>query len=276
MINAGTLRKLRDLVHREGVSVREAARRLCISRNTATRWLSEPEWVEPRYPQRAASPGLLDAYKDHLLLWLKAGFQCGERDRRSVGACIECLRTLGFSGSKSLVYNYCRSWKQQHNNGLQRPDFVPLNDESGAGFAFSGSREGLTAREWQVLTWIGKGRSCREIATSMGIAPLTVRKHRCNILSKFGLHSTAQLVAFAISTLRRHGNAQDQLALSRLSARERQVVMFLAKGMTSKEIAKNLGISPATVRKHRENAMKSIRAHRMASLMWHAIGFDDL
>ena len=276
MINAGTLRKLRDLVRREGVSVREAARRLCISRNTATRWLSEPEWVEPRYPQRAASPGLLDAYKDHLVLWLKADIHCGERDRRSVGACFECLRTLGFLGSKSLVYNYCRSWKQQQNSALRRPDFVPLNDESGAGLSFSASREGLTAREWQVLTWIGRGRSCREIATSMGISPLTVRKHRCNILEKFGLHSTAQLVAFAISTLRRHGNEQGQEELSRLSARERQVVMLLAKGLTSKEIAKNLSISPATVRKHRENAMKSVRAHRMASLMWHAVGLDDL
>lgn len=271
----GTLRKLRRMVHRESVSVREAARRLCISRNTATRWLSEPEMVEPRYPQRAASPGLLDAYKDHLELWLKADSHRGKRDRRSVGAYFECLRAVGFAGSKNLVYNYCRSWKQQQDNASRHAGFVPLSFELGEAFQFDWRDEGLTAREWEVLAWIARGRSCRGIATLMGIAPFTVRKHRCNILSKFGLHSTAQLVAFAISTLQSYGDVRDRLALFRLSARERQVVALLAKGLTSKEIARCLNISPATVRKHRENAMKSIRVHEMASLMWQATGLDD-
>ena len=36
----GTLSKLRRLVLREGVSVREAAQRLGIARNTASRWLA--------------------------------------------------------------------------------------------------------------------------------------------------------------------------------------------------------------------------------------------
>ena len=46
----GTLSKLRRMVRRDGVSVREAARRLRISRNTAARWLAEPEMVQPKYP----------------------------------------------------------------------------------------------------------------------------------------------------------------------------------------------------------------------------------
>jgi len=258
VINAQTLLELRHLVLRDGASVRAASRQLCISRNTAKRWLSAPEWVEPRYPQRIAKPGLLDAYKDHLVLWLKGG----EHDRRSIGTCFECLRAMGFPGSRSLVYHYCRSWKLQHHNPS------PVVDD----LALSWSGKGLTAREREVLTWIGRGRSCRDIAMLMGIAPLTVRKHRCNILGKVGLHSTAQLVAFAISGLLQPGGKQDRLALSRLSTRERQVVALLAKGMTSKEIARCLDISPATVRKHRENAMKSIRVHGMASLIWHAYG----
>ena len=45
----GTLSKLRRMVLRENVSVREAARRLRISRNTAAKWLNEPQMVEPRY-----------------------------------------------------------------------------------------------------------------------------------------------------------------------------------------------------------------------------------
>ena len=39
----GTLSKLRRLVLRDNVSVREAARRLNISRNTARRYLAQPE-----------------------------------------------------------------------------------------------------------------------------------------------------------------------------------------------------------------------------------------
>lgn len=249
------------MVHREGVSVREATRRLHISRNTAARWLAKPEVVAPRYPQRAALPGLLDAYKEQLEHWLQADRHRSKHDRRPICAYFECLRAMGFAGSKNLVYNHCRSWKQQPGNapGALQWDWRDA---------------GLTAREWEVLAWIGRGHSCRRIAARLGIAPHTVRKHRCNILRKLGLHSTAQLVAFAISTLQPYVGKRGRAAPSGLSAREQQVVALIAKGLTSKEIARHLGISPATVRKHRENAMRAMRVHEMASLMWHAIGLE--
>lgn len=67
----GTLSKLRRLVLRDNVSVREAARRLNISRNTAKKYLEQPEMTEPRYPKRQSAPGLLDPYKEQLKQWLK-------------------------------------------------------------------------------------------------------------------------------------------------------------------------------------------------------------
>lgn len=137
----GTLSKLRRMVHREGVSVREAARRLRISRNTAARWLAEPEMMEPAYPQRAASPGLLDAYKEHLALWLKADSHRGKRDRRSIGSYFESIRAMGFTGSKNLVYNYCRSWKHEQDNAPRHAGFVPLSFELGEAFQFDWSCE---------------------------------------------------------------------------------------------------------------------------------------
>ena len=66
----GTLSKLRRLVLRDNVSVREAARRLNISRNTAKKYLEQPEMTEPRYPKRQSAPGLLDPYKEQLKQWL--------------------------------------------------------------------------------------------------------------------------------------------------------------------------------------------------------------
>jgi transposase len=60
------------MVLRENVSVRVAARQLHISRNTAKRWLAEPDMVEPAYPMRAKAPNQIDPYKEHLQLWIKA------------------------------------------------------------------------------------------------------------------------------------------------------------------------------------------------------------
>lgn len=275
MINAETLGKLRLMVHRHGISVREAARRLRISRNTAKRWLSKPEIAEPRYPQRATSPGLLDAYKDRLESWLKADEYRGKRDRLSVSAYLERLRAMGFAGSKTLVYNYCQSWRPHDDDARRHAGVVPQRATLGEDFRLAGRKKGLTARECEVLAWIGKGRSCREIGRLLGISPFTVRKHRGNILGKLGLHSTAQLVAFAIRSLQQDGDVMYRLALLRLSPRERQVVSLLAEGLTSKEIARRLNVSPATVRKHRESATKYLCASGMASLMRHVAGLKD-
>jgi orotate phosphoribosyltransferase-like protein len=54
VINVGTLSKLRSMVRRDGLSVREASKRLGIARNTAARWLAMDEMVEPKYPKRVS------------------------------------------------------------------------------------------------------------------------------------------------------------------------------------------------------------------------------
>jgi DNA-binding NarL/FixJ family response regulator len=45
------------------------------------------------------------------------------------------------------------------------------------------------------------------------------------------------------------------------------VVRFIVDGLTSKEIARKLRISPLTIRKHRENAMRRLNVHSMAELI---------
>ncbi len=67
MISVGTLSKLRRLVRRDGLSVREASRRLGIARNTAARWLAMNEMVEPRYPKRVSAKSIIDPYKEQLV-----------------------------------------------------------------------------------------------------------------------------------------------------------------------------------------------------------------
>lgn len=55
----------------------------------------------------------------------------------------------------------------------------------------------LTPREQQIIALIARGLDSRQIATNLGIAYYTVRKHRSNILAKLELSSAAQLAAFA-------------------------------------------------------------------------------
>jgi transposase len=137
----GTLSKLRRMVRREGVSVREAARRLGISRNTAARWLAEPEMVEPKYPQRVAAASLLDPYEEQIKLWLKADGQRGKRDRRSIGSYFQSIRAMGYTGGKTQVYSYCQRWQREQDNAPRNAGFVPLSFELGEAFQFDWSCE---------------------------------------------------------------------------------------------------------------------------------------
>lgn len=125
----------------------------------------------------------------------------------------------------------------------------------------------LTPREREVLALIGRGMRCREIAVTLGIAAFTVRKHRSNIHGKLGLHSNAQLVAYAFGGMSSSRNGQLHAVFANLSAREKQVVVLVGNGLTSKEIARRLGISPATVRKHRENVSARLGVRGMREMM---------
>jgi transposase len=136
VINAGTLSKLRRMVLRENVSVREAARRLRISRNTAKRWLARPEMTEPVYPSRASTARVLNPHKDHLQLWIKADRHRGKRDRRTVKAYRDAIRAMGYGGGNTQVYIYCRDFKLAQDNAPRHAGFVALSFEMGEAFQF--------------------------------------------------------------------------------------------------------------------------------------------
>ncbi len=137
----GTLSKLRRLVLREGVSVREAAQRVGIARNTASRWLALGDMVEPRYRRRVPSTSILEPYKEQLVLWLKADAHRNKRDRRTTKQIFEGIRELGYGGSKGPVYEYCKHWRDQQKNAPRHAGFVPLSFELGEAFQFDWSCE---------------------------------------------------------------------------------------------------------------------------------------
>lgn len=56
----------------------------------------------------------------------------------------------------------------------------------------------LTTREREVLQLLAEGRNNKDVATALNLSLYTVETHRANIFQKLNLHSTAELVLYAI------------------------------------------------------------------------------
>jgi DNA-binding NarL/FixJ family response regulator len=64
----------------------------------------------------------------------------------------------------------------------------------------------LTAREAEVLVWVGRGKSNKDVAEILDLSPRTVNKHLEQIYSKLGVENRASAAAIAVRTL-----TQDQI-----------------------------------------------------------------
>jgi DNA-binding NarL/FixJ family response regulator len=56
----------------------------------------------------------------------------------------------------------------------------------------------LTPREREILQLLAEGKTNKEVATSLNISVYTAETHRGNILQKLNLHSSAELVLYAV------------------------------------------------------------------------------
>lgn len=74
--------------------------------------------------------------------------------------------------------------------GAETP-FPPGRDE--------GPARDLTPRERQVIALVAEGRTSREIASLLRVAPRTVEAHRENIGKKLGIRTVAAFTRFAIA-----------------------------------------------------------------------------
>ena len=58
--------------------------------------------------------------------------------------------------------------------------------------------ERLTVRERQVVKLVGEGKTTKEAAAFLGISVKTAESHRTRLMQKLGIHSTAELVRYAV------------------------------------------------------------------------------
>ena len=56
----------------------------------------------------------------------------------------------------------------------------------------------LTDREREVLQWLARGLSSKEVAQTLNISVRTVETHRANLMHKLGVKSVAVLIQVAI------------------------------------------------------------------------------
>lgn len=79
-----------------------------------------------------------------------------------------------------------------------------LAKDSGADTPAEFSSElGLTTREGEVLSWLSKGKTNRDIAQILGLSPRTVDKHLEQIYSKLGVENRTAAAAIAVNAKNR-------------------------------------------------------------------------
>lgn len=88
-----------------------------------------------------------------------------------------------------LLKDYRRLLSQSHDRR-----FVESGNSQTAGL------ETLSRRELQVLECVAQGMTSVQIGEALGISPKTVARHRERIMGKLNMHSSTELVRFAIRT----------------------------------------------------------------------------
>ena len=114
----------------------------------------------------------------------------------------------GKPGSKAAIMTALPGDEQlrlQYMGKLGTNEFLlRLAKDSGAETPAEFSSElGLTTREGEVLSWLSKGKTNRDIAQILGLSPRTVDKHLEQIYSKLGVENRTAAVAIAVNAKHR-------------------------------------------------------------------------
>ncbi|MGE5225037.1 MAG: response regulator [Omnitrophica WOR_2 bacterium] len=89
-----------------------------------------------------------------------------------------------------LLEDYLRLSVQNTTEGYENPAGIKAVKTPGA----------LSKRERQVLELVAQGMTNSQISSQLGISPKTVARHRERIMRRLNIHSSTELVKFAIRT----------------------------------------------------------------------------
>ena len=114
----------------------------------------------------------------------------------------------GKAGSKAAIMTALpgnEALRLQYMGRLGNHEFLlRLAKDSGTETPAEFSSElGLTTREGEVLSWLSKGKTNRDIAQILGLSPRTVDKHLEQIYSKLGVENRTAAAAIAVNAKHR-------------------------------------------------------------------------
>ncbi|MGY4478270.1 response regulator [Bradyrhizobium sp. USDA 3364] len=150
-------------------------------------------WATPQ-AQRLLSDTLADAADNFVLpgpmpQWLEQAHKGKAAPKTATVA--------SFPGNEQLRLQYMG--KLGPNEFLLRL----AKDTSGDMPAEFSSELGLTTREGEVLSWLSKGKTNRDIAQILGLSPRTVDKHLEQIYAKLGVENRTAAAAIAVNARHR-------------------------------------------------------------------------
>ncbi|WP_280275689.1 amidase family protein [Nocardia wallacei] len=117
------------------------------------------------------------------------------------------------------------------------------------------------ARETAVLNLVYQGLTPAEIADRLGTSSGSVKNHQSRAAAKFG---TAGAIPTVLEARRRGfievGDAPLAIGTVRLSEDQRELLGFMAQGLSDEAVARRLGVSPATVQRRRDRIGEAVGA----------------
>ena len=99
-----------------------------------------------------------------------------------------CMNKIGIIVDEYFHPNY-----EAITKNLDQFNWDDITLEKSA-FMYKGLSVHISKREAEILEMIGDGQIAKEIASKLNISPNTVITHRKNLISKFNVRNTAQLI----------------------------------------------------------------------------------
>lgn len=111
----------------------------------------------------------------------------------------------GSNGAVTAAFPVNEQLRLQYMGKLGPNEFLLrlAKDSSAETPAAFSSELGLTTREGEVLSWLSKGKTNRDIAQILGLSPRTVDKHLEQIYSKLGVDNRTAAAAIAVNATHR-------------------------------------------------------------------------
>lgn len=130
--------------------------------------------------------------KEYFFQMLQAGAKGYITKEAAADELVAAIRSVA-AGNVYLLPALARWLLEDYNELASQTDASSANiDKTGL--------DVLTMREREVLELVAEGNTTPKIAEILGLSPKTISRHRERIMNKLKMHSTAELVKFAIRT----------------------------------------------------------------------------